>query len=292
MPALLDFVPNSWGPKFDTESGSVALTRTGPNEIAFKAPAHMALVMFTPQPNREVALNSDRKRVFLAPVGSIEIVPAESDLFARWIADKENLLIALDQQRLAQLAGVEFQNEDFEFRPSKAGYVDEKALLLANLIHDESQRQEATNDICLDALITIFATYLLRTYSSHQDRPARLLTGGLPPRRWRIVTDYVRANLTGDLSITRLANLAGLSPSHFLRAFRHSFGLAPHQYVVAQRLSLAKELAGATDMPLSEVAKAAGFSSNSHMTATMTRLWSVTPVELRRGERQKRSVAE
>ncbi|MBO4225845.1 AraC family transcriptional regulator [Bradyrhizobium neotropicale] len=286
MPALLACVPDAWGPKFGTESGAVTRTWTGPNEIAFKAPAHMALVMFTPQPNREIALNSSRRTVTLAPVGTIEVVPAEADLFARWRVAKENLLVAHDQHRLAQLAGAEFQNEDFEFRPPRPGFVDQQALQLANLIRAEFQRGEAANDLCFDALITLFGTHLLRSYSSFSDRPRPLLSGGLSPRAWRAVTDYIHANLSESLSVGRLAELAGLSPSHFLRAFRQTSGQAPHQYVVAQRLALVEQLTKTTDIPFAAVAKAAGFSSNSHMTATMKRTRGVTPNNLRREQRR------
>ncbi len=132
MPALLRSIPNSWGPKFGTESGAVTRTRTGPNEIILTTPANLALVMLTPQPNREVALNSDRKSIALAPIGSIEIVPAGSELFARWTVDK-NLLLALDPPRLARLAGMEFDNPDFELLPPKIGFVDRKALFLSHL---------------------------------------------------------------------------------------------------------------------------------------------------------------
>lgn len=288
MSTLLRYIPDAWGPKLDADSGAVARTRIGPNEIAFKAPAHMALVMFTPQPNREVALNSDRKTITLAPVGAIELIPAQAELFARWRVSKENLLIALDQERLAQLAREEFDSEDFELRPPKPGYLDQQALLLANLIREEFQRRESANRLSVDALITLFANHLLRSYSTFGDRPMRLFRGGLSPRAWRRVTEYIHAHLCDDLSVGRLAQIAGLSPSHFLRAFHQSAGEAPHRYVLAQRLALAERLAKTTDIPFARVATAAGFSSNSHMTATMKRLWGLTPSELRREERRWR----
>ena len=287
MPALLRSIPNSWGPKFGAESGAATQTRTGPNEITMTAPANLALVMLTPQPNREVALNSDRKSVALAPVGSIEIVPAGSELFARWTVDKENLLLALDPQRLARLAGMEFDNQDFELLPPKIGVVDRKALFLTHLIREEFQRADAANELCFDGLITLFSTHLLRSHSSlRNNKPENLLTGGLSPRTWRGVNDYIQDNLSEHLSIARLAEVANLSPSHFLRAFRRTLGQAPHQYIVAQRLALAERLIKGTDIPLADVAKCAGFSSNSHMTATMKRLRGGTPTDLRRETRR------
>jgi AraC family transcriptional regulator len=282
LPNLLQGIPDIWGPKLSTDSGAVTRTRTGPNEIAFKAPAHMALVMFTPQSNREIALNSDRKTVALAPAGAIEVVPADAELFARWSVDKENLLVAFDQQRMARLAGAEFQNENFAFRPPRLGFVDPKALLLANLIRGELQRGKEANELCVDALITLFGTHLLRTYSSFSDRPNRPAGGGgLSPQAWRMVTEYIHANLSQSLSVAQLAEVAGLSPSHFLRAFRQTSGQAPHQYVLTQRLVLVEQLVKTTDMPLAAIALAAGFSSNSHMTATMKRIRGGTPMHLR-----------
>ncbi|MGV2187373.1 MFS transporter [Rhizobium rhizogenes] len=173
MPALLRSIPDAWGPKFDGENGAVTQTRTGPNQIVLNAPANLALVMLTPQPNREVALNSSCKTIGLAPAGALEIVPEGAELFARWTVDKENLLVAIDEKRLAIIAGMEFQNEDSELQPPRIGNVDRKALLFANLMREEFQRGEAMNELCFDGLITLFATHLLRAY------PLLFLWGGV-----------------------------------------------------------------------------------------------------------------
>ena len=247
-----------------------------------KAPSHMALVMLTPQPGREVSLNSDRRSRFLAPVGTVEIIPSNAEVFARWKSAKENLLLALAPEQLSRLAGLEFETEDFEFQSPAPGHVDEKALLLANLVREEFQSGEPLNHLYLDCLMTVFSTYLLRNYSSLQGRPVPQSRGGLPHKAWRDVQDYIRANIGEQLSVERLALIAGVSPSHFLRAFRQTVGQAPHQYVLATRLELAEQLAMTTDMPLARVAKLTGFASHSHMTASMRRHKFTTPSELRR----------
>ncbi|MGH6861980.1 MAG: helix-turn-helix domain-containing protein, partial [Phyllobacterium sp.] len=285
---LLDSIPDHWGRKVVAESGAVTRTLTGPNSIEFKAPVHMALVMLTPQPGREIALNSDRKSVFTAPVGTLEIIPSDADLFARWSTLKENTLMALEPARLSRLAGLEFQTEDFEFRPPPDGHVDETALMLANLIRDEFQRGLPGNDFYFDSLITVFSTHLLRNYSTLSDRSVLPTRGGLSMKAWRDVQDYIRANLAEGLSVDRLASIAGLSPSHFLRAFGETAGQSPHQYVLAIRLEFAEQTAISTDMPLAMIARLAGFSSHSHMTAAMRRHRSVTPSALRRARGSER----
>ncbi len=242
----------------------------------------MALLLLTPQPGREVALNSDRKSQFLAPVGTLEIVPCNAELFAHWPVPKENLLLALAPAQLDRLAGLEFGRNDFEFRSPPSGRIDEKALLLGQFIKEEFRKGESVNDLYMDSLITVFSTYLLRNYSTFQDRRASQPRGGLTPRAWRDVQDYIRANIGDQLSVERLALLVGLSPSHFLRAFKQTVGQSPHQYVLATRLELAERLVATTDLPFPKIASIVGFSSHSHLTASMRRYRHTTPSELRR----------
>jgi AraC family transcriptional regulator len=287
MRELLKSIPDEWGPKFEAESGAVTRTQTGPNEVGFRAQAHMALVMLTPQSDREMALNSDRKSVFLAPVGTVEIVPADAELFARWHNAKENVLIALAPRKLSTLAGQEFQTEDFEFQPPKVGFVDEKALFWARMIRDEFHRKKPHNALYFDSLVTVFSTHLLRTYSTLGQCSQNRSRGGLSIKAWRDVRDYIRANVAEDLSVERLALIAGLSPSYFLRAFRETVGQPPHQYVLAIRLEVAEQLIISTDFPFSMVANLTGFSNHSHMTASMRQHKSITPNALRQARRRK-----
>lgn len=282
MSILLEAIPDSWGPKIGAQCGAVAQTRTGPNEIALEASANLALVMLTPQPNREVALNCSRKTIGFAPVGSVEIVPAGAELFARWLVDKENLLVAIDQKSLAVIAGMEFENEGFELQPPKLGFVDRKALLLANLMREEILRG-TMNELCIDGLITLFATHLLRTYSSRSNQRQRLLIGGLSPKAWRVVNGYIQDNLSTRLSIAELSKVADLSPSHFIRAFRQTSGQAPHQYLTTERLNFAERLVITTDLPFAAIAESTGFTNHSHMTAVLKRVRGYTPTDLRQG---------
>lgn len=286
MQALLQSIPDIWGPKCGTEGGGIARTRTGPNEINLSASAHVALVMLTPQPRREIALGSDRRTIGLAPIGALEIVPAGADLFARWVTAKENMLFALDDRRLARLAGAEFDTQRFELYPPRIGFVDTRALALAQLAREELELGDAASDVCLDALLTLLSTHLLRTHSSLRRLPDQPFRGGLAPKVWTRVDDYIQGNLASRLSIARLAEIAGLSPSHFLRAFRKATGQAPHQYVIGRRLDQAERLIATSELPLAAIAAATGFSSNSHMTATMKRSRGRIPKELRDDRRQ------
>ena len=79
----------------------------------------------------------------------------------------------------------------------------------------------------------------------------------------------------GCLGVRRLlddlAAVAGMSVHNFLRAFRKSFGTTPAQYVIDQRLRRARWLLTNTAHDIVAIALETGFSSHSHLTATMHR---------------------
>lgn len=279
---MLSGIPDEWGPKFQCQGGAVTRTHTGPNDVQYIAPAHMAVVLFTAQPRRQIALNSDRRIVGTAPVGALEIVPAQSEVYARWMVEKQSLLVAMEPCRLNRLAGAQFDTETFELHPPPFGLADDKAHMLARWMRSELENPLQGCEESLDALITLFSIHLLKFYSSLRSRPQREFTGGLPSTSWRRVDDFIRSNLSQSLPLERLAAIASLSPGHFARAFKQTTGESPHQYVISARLAHARHLIVDTDAPLGEIAKSAGFSSNSHMTAMMRRAWMTTPTELRR----------
>ncbi|OVZ57412.1 hypothetical protein CDO44_18630 [Pigmentiphaga sp. NML080357] len=291
MTVLLGDIPDPWGPKLELPGAAATRTRIGPNEILLHPTAHLALLLLTPQPGRQIRLNSDRRIAGLAPAGALELIPTGSEFSARWLVDKENLLIALDHGRLAALAGAEFGRTDFELHPPLLGTVDAKMLPLARMLKEELEQGDRANRLCVDALLTLFATHLLRHYSSLGKPGSLRRTGGMAPGAWRRVNDYIRAHLADDISIEQLARVAGLSPSHFLRAFRQTSGQPPHRFILDARVAVAERLVVTTTLPLGEIAKSTGFSSHSHMTAAMRRLRATTPTEMRREARGKKGPA-
>jgi AraC family transcriptional regulator len=88
--------------------------------------------------------------------------------------------------------------------------------------------------------------------------------GGLTPRVLRRLRDHIDANIDQRISVKALARLANLSVCYFVRAFKQSVGVTPHDYLVRKRVERTMELLAATDLSLSEIALAAGFADQSH----------------------------
>ncbi len=115
--------------------------------------------------------------------------------------------------------------------------------------------------------------------------------GGSPPRQdpskasLRRVRSYLESCPDEEeMSLSQLAELADLSPSHLSRAFRREFGLPPHAYLVQVRVSRAREYLKRGE-PVCEVAARAGFADQAHLTRHFKRLVGVTPALYRGGSR-------
>ena len=115
--------------------------------------------------------------------------------------------------------------------------------------------------------------------SGHLHVPARerLRAGTL-----RRVCEHVLAHLEEDISNRVLAELVGLSTCYFVRAFKESAGVPPHQFVLHSRVDRVKRLLVETDLALAQIAVAAGFADQSHCTRRFRKLVGVTPGRFRR----------
>lgn len=106
--------------------------------------------------------------------------------------------------------------------------------------------------------------------------------GCFPVAQRHRIADFIRSHLAADLSIEAMAEQTGISSFHFARLFKQSFGMTPHRYVQAQRLSGAvTALQKEPRKAIADVAIQYGFASQSHMTDLMRRKLGTTPRQLR-----------
>lgn len=116
--------------------------------------------------------------------------------------------------------------------------------------------------------------------------------GGLTSWQIRRIKAHVEDNLGSALSVTDLADIVHLGPSHFRRAFKKSLSVSPHAFVVERRVRRAQQLMLGTDQPLSEIALQVGFADQAHLTTRFHRIVGKTPGvwrrERRSGDRMQR----
>lgn len=104
----------------------------------------------------------------------------------------------------------------------------------------------------------------------------------LSPHTISRVRDFIRSNIGGRISLTELAEVAGYSRFHFVRAFKESTGLPPYAYVIRERIAVAQEMIRAGDMPIAEAARLCGFATHAHFPTQFRSITGTTPAEYRR----------
>jgi AraC family transcriptional regulator len=132
-----------------------------------------------------------------------------------------------------------------------------------------------------EALGIVLAHELLRLNNGtvQAEPPMR---GGLAGWQRRSVAQYIEENVSEQILLAELAELAQLSIFHFSRAFKQSFGMPPHRYHTTRRVERAKILLAKPNQSVTEIALDMGFSDASSFTAAFRRLAGRTPTEYRR----------
>lgn len=94
--------------------------------------------------------------------------------------------------------------------------------------------------------------------------------------------EYVKNNLSTDLSVSKLASQAGLSRPYFTELFTKETGASPAKYITEERLKYAKELLFTTTLSISEIAIDVGYEDVSSFIRFFKKHIGKTPLDLRK----------
>ena len=131
-----------------------------------------------------------------------------------------------------------------------------------------------------ETLVEILA-YDLQRIASGADRRTPDC-GGLSAGQIRLVVDYMESHLNEKTMIAELAKLVGLTRFHFIRSFKQSVGVPPHQFMIQRRVERAKEMLAERSNSIADVAACSGFNSSIQLSRAFRRVVGVTPSEFRR----------
>lgn len=99
------------------------------------------------------------------------------------------------------------------------------------------------------------------------------------------VIAYISEHFRENLPTSRLAELAGLSPYHFIRVFKKETGFTPYEYLLGTRLGNARYLLQNTSLSVKDICFSSGFSSESAFCITFKNKIGITPAQYRENSR-------
>src|ERR671939_115169 len=93
--------------------------------------------------------------------------------------------------------------------------------------------------------------------------------------------DLADARYAEPVGVRDMARAAGLSPAHFSREFRATFGESPHAYLLTRRLERAAQLLLTTDRSVADICFSVGLVSVGSFTTSFTRTYGMSPTAYR-----------
>lgn len=151
---------------------------------------------------------------------------------------------------------------------------------LTKAILAQVRNREPLSMLALEDVSLLVSTHLLQHYGCGKE----MLRSQGRLESWQMirVEDMLRANLEGNIKITDLSNACGLSPSHFSRCFRQSFGTSVHQWLITLRITIAKDLLREPKVSLAEIGFRSGFCDQAAFTRAFAKFEGITPYRWRK----------
>ncbi|MCB8882996.1 helix-turn-helix transcriptional regulator [Acidisoma cellulosilytica] len=153
---------------------------------------------------------------------------------------------------------------------------------LALEVRNSLLNPDPATHLYIEHIAHVMAGRLIRGHSTRAMPTGLPVQGKLSTLQLDRVNDYIDAHLDERIELDALAAAGGLSATWFVRRFKTSTGLPPHQYVLRRRIAQAKRLLVETDQSIASIAFDCGFTHQEHLTRTFRRFTGTTPAAHRK----------
>ncbi|MGH6992731.1 MAG: helix-turn-helix domain-containing protein [Caulobacteraceae bacterium] len=255
----------------------VTLSRAEPGRYeAAPSPDHRIMVHLG-GPARVTCCARGGRRTWLQKRGDIDVIPAgwtpvfEDD-------DPTSLLgIRIESEFVDGIVDCAAREPWRSLAEPRIHERDERIFALARLL--ELELAAPSDPLWGDSLAAALATRLVARFGDAAPRrPGARMSR---PKLARVL-DFIESHLGEAIRLVELADLAGVSPSHFRALFCSSMGRPVHRYVLERRALEARRLLETTDLSITQAALECGFCHASHMAREMSRTLGIAPSKVRR----------
>jgi len=216
----------------------------------------------------------------IAP-GSMVIGPP--DTHADYTIDGQHAVLVLAfpkgaYQRFAKQSDVPLQSDFGPLHDSFFSDVFVKQLALR--MYQDAAKATPLTELFVDTALTTLIAALVNKNQRRATTPSKGRV--LNSAALRKVLAQIEDRMGESINLSDLADVLDLSDWQFIRAFKAAVGQTPHQYLLARRVTRARELLATNKLALSEIAYACGFASQSHMTDVFRQKLGITPGRYRK----------
>jgi AraC family transcriptional regulator len=223
-------------------------------------------------------LDGRRQNDRVAP-GDVVVVPEKVHHVASWQREASFTLLVLEPKFIAHTAYEFVDPDQVDILPHFA-QSDPLIYKIGRQLRSRLEFRAPACQLFVESAASLLAVHLLTHYCGRKHTIGKA-PDGLPRSKLQLVIDYINTYLDRDLRLLELAQLVQMSRAHFIRQFKQSTGVSPHQYLIQCRLERAKTLLVTTDLNIAEIAQCSGFSSHSHLSRLFHQYLSLTPYNYR-----------
>ena len=185
------------------------------------------------------------------------------------------LALHIDRELFGEIASGSWGSTHCDFRTAILPAVSDLASISVSI----QQASIPQSKLVLEEAILTGVGTVVRVAGTNHTPPRRPKPAAT--RRMAAVFDYIDARLGSDLSLAELSAQVAMSKYHFIRTFKHTSGMTPHQYILGRRLRTAAKALRATKKPVARIALAHGFGDLSTFNHFFRRVMGVTPTAYR-----------
>ncbi|MGN0294117.1 MAG: helix-turn-helix domain-containing protein [Lachnospiraceae bacterium] len=155
----------------------------------------------------------------------------------------------------------------------------EECLSLLRLVFQTREESGFGHQIEIRGLICIIFAKILQN-TPHDDILSSEETG--IKKRLRNILTFLSIHYAEDLTLDRIASVAGLSSEECSRFFHRQMGIPLFTYLNRYRIEKACELLVMSDMPIGDIALSVGFNSFSYFSKRFSEIMHLSPGQYRR----------
>ncbi len=219
-----------------------------------------------------------KMQLFEMGSGHYNIVPAGTELQSIWHNRMCIALLFIDETYVQSQVALDSATE---IRlPLCVNSFDPQVLTYVEKLIDELKSPSALSGVKAQAWIDLLLARLLELHAGGSKRGDEKRAE--PSKAFVELVDYIENNLALELSVPELSSRCKLSTFHFIRQFKRTFLMTPHEYILQRRMERAKIMLQIEEYSIGEVARMVGFVDSGHFSKAFKQRCGMSPTQFRK----------
>jgi AraC-like DNA-binding protein len=149
-----------------------------------------------------------------------------------------------------------------------------------NRLVNISTENIAAKDVLVDFTLKELVIRLMQTQARKMILDS--YAGNTTANRFASVVQYIKAHICEEITIDKLSNLCCMSRPNFFRCFKREFGISPVDFILHERIKVAKSMLKDQQVTITEACYAVGINNLSYFFKLFKRIEGKTPRESRK----------